>query len=268
MKNDYMITVRLQRLLLLCLLFLPLHAIAQEEETAEFTSDLFGGQILAPDVMPKGRLQWEPFVFYQHDTMFGDDSYTWSPFSFVMRYGISSTTELRLQAAWLHTTDEGENYHGIGDLAVGFKTKLFDGWKAVPAISLMGNVYIPGGENYSFLPDNFGGELDLLFSNNLTSWCTLGYAGGLIWDDTPRPTIVWGAYFDFILSNRITLSVEENNYYYGADEIEKVQPWACLSFFYKVNPRMELGVSTDVSLRHSNSFVDVMVGVAWQLTKK
>ena len=36
----------LQRLILLCLLFLPLHAIAQEEETAEFTSDLFGGQIL------------------------------------------------------------------------------------------------------------------------------------------------------------------------------------------------------------------------------
>ena len=256
------------RLLLLCLMFLPLSAMSQKTEEAGFTSDLFGGPILGPDVLPKGRLQWEPYAFYQHDTMFGDDSYTWSPFAFVLRYGISNTTELRFQGAWMHSTDEGENYHGIGDLAVGFKTKLFEGWKAVPAISLMGNVYIPGGENYMFLPDHFGGELDLLFANNLTSWCTLNYMGGLFWDDTPRPTVVWGAYFDITLSNRLTLSLEESNYYYGADEEEQVQPWACVTLSYQLKPRIELGLCTDISLRHRNHFFDVMLGVAWQITKK
>lgn len=256
--------------LLLFLLFLPLSVMAQEteEETAEFTSDLFGGPMLAPDVMPKGRLQWEPYAFYQHDKMFDEDYHTWSPFSFVLRYGISSTTELRFQAAWLHMTGEGENYHGIGDLAFGFKTKLFEGWKAVPAISLLGNVYIPGGENYSFLPDNFGGQLGLLFANELTSWCSLNYSGGLIWDDTPRPTVTWGAFFDIALNDRLTLSLEESNYYYGADEDEQVQPWACVTLSYQLKPRIELGICTDISLRHHNRFFDVMVGVAWQLTKK
>ena len=32
--------------------------------------------------------------------------------------------------------------------------------------------------------------------------------------------------------------------------------------------RMEIGVSTDISLNHRNRFFDIMVGVAWQLTKK
>lgn len=258
------------RSLLLFLLFLPLSVMAQEteEETAEFTSDLFGGPMLAPDVMPKGRLQWEPYAFYQHDKMFDEDYHTWSPFSFVLRYGISSTTELRFQAAWLHMTGEGENYHGIGDLAFGFKTKLFEGWKAVPAISLLGNVYIPGGENYSFLPDNFGGQLGLLFANELTSWCSLNYSGGLIWDDTPRPTVTWGAFFDIALTDKFTLSLEESNYYYGADEDERVQPWACVTLSYLIKPRVELGICTDISLRHRNRFFDIMVGVAWQLTKK
>lgn len=151
-------------------------------------------------------------------------------------------------------------------MAVGFKTKLFDGWKAVPSIAMRGLLYFPGGENFSYLPDNFGFQLDLIFRNQLTSWCDLGYMGAIIWDDTPRPTTFWGAYLDFKLSDKLVLTLEEDNYYYGPDEDEKLQPWASWTISYQVHPRVELGIASDISLRHIKNYFNVMIGVAWQLT--
>lgn len=262
-----MIVMKRVRLFLLVTALLPQCLLAQEEVAADFTSDLFGG-ITGVDIMPKGRLQWETFALYEHSTMFDVTSDVWCPNTSVLRYGINSTTELSMQAAWLHLTEDGEHFSGISDMAVGFKTRLFDGWKAVPAISLRGLLYIPGGENYSFMPDNFGFQLDLTFFNYLTSWCSLGYQGTIIWDDTPRPTIVWGAYLDFALSDRLIFSVEERNCYYGADEDEKLQPWVGLTLSYQVHPRVELGLSSDITLRHPSEFYNVALGVAWQLTAK
>lgn len=259
--------------LLLVFTMIPLHGWAQDAEgdTAEFTSDLFGNPLYGTDIMPKGRLQLETMAFYQHQKAGDEHYYSWSPMSMVLRYGINRTTELRLQGAWLHTTDEGTNYHGIADLAVGFKTNFFGGWKAVPTISLLANLYIPGGENYSFLPDHFGCELALLFSNSLTSWCSLSYMGGVIWDDAPRPTALWAAGLDFSLSEKLSLSIEEDNFYYGENEDDigdRFQPWANLTLSYQVHPRVQLGASTDISLRRPGHFFDIMIGVAWQLTKR
>lgn len=251
---------------LLLLSLMPLTLTAQEAEPSPFTSDLFGG-LTGTDILPKGRLQWETHAFYEHNAMFGEDADTWSPNTSVLRYGIRDNLELSLQAALLLTSDEGRVSTGVSDIAVGFKTCLFDGWKAVPSIALRGLLYIPGGEHYSYLPDNFGFRLDAIFRNHLTSWCDLGYMGSVIWDDTPRPTTFFGANLDFFLSDRLVLTVEEDNYYYGANEDEKLQPWASLTLSYQVHSRVELGLATDISLRHTKDFFNVMVGVAWQLTK-
>ena len=113
-----------------------------------------------------------------------------------------------------------------------------------------------------------GYRLDLIFKNSLASWCTLGYMGSVIWDDTPHPTIFWGACLDFSLSDKLTHSVEEDNYFYDTDEEEKLQPWVSLTFSYQIHPRVEIGLCTDISLKHLRDYFDVMVGVAWQLTKK
>ena len=244
----------------------PLCLMAQEE-TADFTSDLFGG-LTGVDVLPKGRLQWETYALYEHTTMSGEKSETWCPNTSVLRYGINSTTEISMQAAFLHATDGGTDYTGFSDLAVGFKTRMFEGWKAVPAIALRGTLFIPGGENYAYLPDKFGCQLDLLFYNQLTTWCDLSYMGSIIWDDASHPTILWGASLGLSLTERLSFSVEERNCYYGPDKEERLQPWVGLTLSYQVHPRAELGVSSDISLRHSRDYFNIMLGVAWQLTEK
>jgi hypothetical protein len=259
--------MRVLRQLFAMIALMPLSLMAQEAETASFTSDLFGG-ITGVDILPKGRLQWETFAFYEHSTMYDYDSKTWSPNTSVLRYGISNSTELSLQGAWFHTTDEDEKYSGFGDLVVGVKTRLFEGWKAVPAISLRGLLYFPGGENDYFLPDNFSYQLDLIFYNPLTSWCALGYMGTMIWDDLPKPTVVFGGYLDFFLTDRLTFSVEERNCRYGFEEENYLDTWAGLTLSYQLLPRVELGLTSDISLRYPKDFFNLSLGVAWQLTKK
>lgn len=258
------------RLLLLCLLFLPLSAMSQEmeEETAEFTSDLFGGPT-GTDVLPPGRLQWETYASYERNAMFGVETKSWCINSSMLRFGVLNGIELCAKAGWYHTNLEGDdNLHGIGDLAVGFKTRFFKGWKAIPSIALRGFLYFPGGSNSDFLPEKFNYQLDLLFNNQITSWFDVSYMGGVYWDDTPRPTIFLGACFNFALSDKLSLSLEQDNYYYGLDEEERLQPWAEVGLSYRVHPRVELGLVSDVSLRHFKDFFNVVFGMAWQLTKK
>lgn len=92
--------MRRVRQLFLMIALMPACLLAQETETEEFTSDLFGG-ITGTDILPKGRLQWETYAFYEHTTMFGIEADTWSPNVSVLRYGIRKDTELMLQGARL-----------------------------------------------------------------------------------------------------------------------------------------------------------------------
>ena len=65
------------RQLFLIIALLPVCVMAQEEEPEPFTTDLFGG-ISAPDVMPKGRVQWETYVGYTHSTMYDVKTDFWN----------------------------------------------------------------------------------------------------------------------------------------------------------------------------------------------
>ena len=261
------------RQLFLIIALLPVCVMAQEEEPEPFTSDLFGGPT-STDALPKGRLQWETYAFYERNALFGYETKSWCFNSSMLRYGVINGLELCMKAAWLHTRvegedgEEGENLHGIGDLAVGAKACLFKGWKAIPSIALRGYLYFPGGKNSDFLPQKFNYELDLIFNNQINSWFDVAYMGGVYWDDTPRPTILWDICLNFTLSDKFTLSLEQDNDYVGSAEEEKVQSWAEIGFFYQVHPRVELGIVSDVNLRHFKDYFNVMLGMSWQLTKK
>ena len=258
--------IRLRQLFLMIALF-PVSMMAQEEDAADFTSDLFGG-ITSTDVLPVGRLQWETYALYEHTTMDGMDYKTWCPNSSMLRYGLYKNVELFATGTWMHLRVDGESYSGFSDLAVGVKTRIFQGWKAVPSVALRGFLYFPGSENSDFLPRHFAYQLDLLFCNPLTSWCELGYMGSVIWDDNPSPTYFWGANLNFLLSDKITLTVEESNYYCDYEPEDKFEPWGSLTLTYRLHPRVELGLATDINLRHPNDFRNVALGVTWQLTKK
>ena len=249
----------LERIILL-LSFLPLSALAQSEE-AGFTADR-PGATTGPDVLPKGRLQWEMGMGYQQVRQDGVRSHTWTLNSTLIRFGISDYAELRLQGDW--NKEGGDmDYRGQENVAIGTKAKLFDGWRFLPAVSLLGNVIIPS-KRYDNMPRNWSGQMALLFQNQLTQRLSLGYQGQLTWFDYEKPIIFYGACLGYALNDRWQLMAEEYNYKYP----DSTENWMELGVAWQLSHRVQVDVNTDVNLNDIDSFWSIAVGVAWQITKK
>jgi hypothetical protein len=223
------------------------------------------------EVLPKGRVQWETGMVYERSKFEGPTTTTWVLNSSLLRYGISESAEVRLQGDYLYTNCEGTHIYSFSNIAIGTKAKLFEGWKTIPTVSLLANIlvsgdFIPsfgGEEEDSYLPKEWGGQMGLLFQNELASWCSLGYEADLIWSDSARPTFFWGASLTFQLNNRLSLMAEEYNDS-GPDGHEN---WMELGAAYMLTPRLQLDLSTDICLHHTMRYFNLQVGIAWQINR-
>ncbi len=142
---------RLRILLLLALTF----GCAQAQDDG-FTADR-PGATTGSDVLPKGRVQWETGMGWERSKMENPSTTTWTLNNSLLRWGFSRYAELRLQADALYTTNADTHYGGIANAALGTKVRLFEGRKALPAVSLLGNLLIPGCKNAHYLPRHLGG---------------------------------------------------------------------------------------------------------------
>ena len=276
----------------LCLItfaILPLCALAQSEEEADFTADR-PGATTGVDVLPKGRVQWETGFGYERTKVVEDVAVTtWTLNSSLLRWGISESAELRLQADYLYSSIEGTHVKGFSNVAFGTKVKLFEGWKAankreqngactdsaereqarlkakaVPTISLLCNIFIPSSSDDDFLPEEWSGQMGLLFQNELTSWLSLGYEADLTWYGGTKPIFFWGACLGFQLNDRLSLMAEEYNYHYDGFH----ENWVELGAAYMLTPRLQLDLATDIYLNYPKRYFNLMVGIAWQITKR
>lgn len=237
---------------------LPLCAMAQDDFTADRP-----GYINSVDVLPKGRWQWETAVGYERDKIEEPATTTWTVNTSTLRWGFSDMAELRLQGSYLQSSCDGEHYGGFSDLAVGTKVRLIEGEKAVPTISFLGNLFIPGGSDHNYLPEHVGGQMALVFCNQLSSWCYLSYEGNLTWMDSNRPTLLYGASLCFDVSDRISLLVDE----YNINTDEGTDCWTELGAAYQLSPRLQLDIATDLNLQHLSKYCSLSLGVSWQITK-
>ncbi|MCR4921017.1 MAG: transporter [Bacteroidaceae bacterium] len=227
-----------------------------------FTADR-PGATTGTDVLPRGRVQWESGVAWERSKLDGATATTWTLNTSLFRWGFSDFAELRLQADYLSGRCGGIHTSGFSDVALGTKARLFDGWKSVPAISLLANVLLPGGSDADYLPQHFGGQMGLLFQNQFASWCSLGYEADLVWSDSRRPTVFFGLCLSFSLSDRLSLVVEQ----YNTNTSDNTECWSELSLAYQLTPPLQLDLGTDLSLNHFGDYRNAMIGVAWQITK-
>lgn len=240
---------------------ISLTATAQNDEFG-FSADR-PGATTGTDVVEKGRLQWETGVGYERSRLEETASTTWMLNETLLRWGISKQAELRLQADYLTCSMEGYHVNGLANVAVGTKVRLYDGWKAMPAVALLGNVVIPGGSSAEFMPEEWGAQMGLLFQNELASWLTLNYEADLVWLDSAKPIAFWGACLTFQLNDKLALMAEQYNYNstYGH------QNWLELGASYMLTPRLQADIATDISLNYTKRYFNLLVGVAWQITK-
>lgn len=245
------------RKMLLLIVFSPIGLWAQAEN--DFTADR-PGATTGTDVLPKGRIQWETGVGVEHSCIESPSTTTWTINTSLLRFGISDYAELRLQADGLYTSSDEDRYGGMANLIIGSKLHLFDGWKAIPEMSLLANVMIPGGRNSNYLPENIGGQLGLLFQNNLSSRLSLGYEADVIWGDEEKPTAFWGVCLGLQVSDKLNLMLEEYNYSNVDTEC-----WLEIGAALMLSKKVQIDLATDLSLQYLKRYFNFSIGLAWQI---
>ena len=234
----------------LIIAIIPFWALSQEE--VGFIADR-PGATTGVEVMPQWRLQWETGIGYQYSELDNPITETHTLNTSLLRLGILKFAELRFQADYLYTIAGKETTYDFSDVAIGTKISLFDGAKAIPAVSLLGNVYFTDG-----------GQIGLLFQNELTSWLSLGYEADIMWKDDPHPILFWGACLGFQVTERFSMMAEEYNY----NMFDDYENWMELGAMYQLTHRLQVDISTDIHLNYPTRYYNIMLGVAWQITKK
>lgn len=246
-----------------CLLYILLSFFQSvyAQEDVSFTADR-PGATTGTDVIPKGRFQWETGFGYEKSTFSSTRVENWTINNSLFRYGISDYAELRFQIDEMCTHTNDGSFGGIANLMLGTKISLCEGAGVLPSISLMGNLYIPGGKESKYLPQNLGSSMDLLFNNELCSWISLGYQVGLSWCDNAKPTTFAGACFEVTPTKKFSFFIEEYNFFY--DETECYME---VGASYLLHPRLQIDLATDFDLKHMKSYHNLSFGIAWQITK-
>lgn len=129
-------------------------------------------------LVPKGRFQFESGV--KHEQASSDELEVELP-EFLARYGLSKRVELRLQGQFMYEKADRETF-GLHELHAGAKIKILSEKNGCPAVSLMGQLQIPGIEAGSFQTHHAAPEVRVLLRNTLSKKVDLGYNAGVRWD--------------------------------------------------------------------------------------
>lgn len=222
---------------------------------AQFTADRPGAST-GPSVVNRGVFQWEQGMQYDGDGYEG--SYTFS--NTLLRYGLFDGVEVRLGGDAFLT--DGDIY--FSGLTFGTKIGLYEGRDAVPAISLMANLAIPGTASADCDVDHLAPSLYLLFENALSDNLSLGYNVGVEWNGyTAKPSAFVALCLGASLTDRLGCFVESHNNlwgeednFYGAD----------FGLNYMVGERVQLDLSAALDVCDPAHCWSVSFGVAWQIT--
>ena len=231
-------------------LLLALQSIgAKAQDEGGFTADR-PGALTGTDVLPLGRIQWETGASWELSRLDSPSVTTWTINTSMLRWGFSDFAELRIQGDYLINVSNGNTRHEFDNLTIGTKAKLSEGSGILPAVSLLANVIV-----------STGAQMCLLFSNELTPWCSLAYEADLIWSGKGRPTAFFGLGLGFSLGERFSIQLEEFNYF----RPHVTECWSELSFAYQLSGRLQLDIGTDISLNSPAKSHNLMLGVSWQL---
>ena len=241
---------------------LPFFVSAQ---TVEFMADR-PGATTGPEILPKGRVQWETGFATERSALEGPWSRTWTINTSLIRVGFSDFAEFRLQADYLlHATSDGVRTTGFDDVMFGFKARLVEGRKWIPQVALMANAFIPGKDASPFMSSEWGGQIALLCENEVTSWFSIGYDADLIWEgEEAEPDVFFGGCLGFKPWKRFSIFLEEFN----RSTSRGIKSWMELSLAFQLAPRVQIDVATDLSLNNPDKYSIIMLGVIWQITKR
>ncbi|MDI9358442.1 MAG: transporter [Phycisphaerales bacterium] len=193
-------------------------------------------------------------------------NYPWT----VWKYGVLPNTEISLQTTLRSSIGQPNNVPvtGLIPFTVGFKTRLFQGTKIIPAVSFYGGLSLPKVATYNYAQTYYAPYAQFIFSNTINSWTNLIYNIGVNLDGfEPVPIFTYTLAPMFELTKQIACFVEA----YG----QFPQNSAATNGFdagilYLVTPNFLLDASAGINIYkiYTPYFVSLGISYRKQVVKK
>ncbi len=193
---------------------------------------------------------------------FTDDDKDYYAHEYMLRYGLTPTTELRFIAEF--GSEQGD--WKLNPLGLSVKQALVQNEGIRPAITAVGYLYIPGTASLDNKPKELPLSVLLAFENELSPRLSLGYNIGLAYDgDDYDENWVSTAALSYSLSKKVDFFVE----YYGSykkdddpldDDYENGFDGGIL---WGINPNFQLDMAIGKALNEPDEFT-LTVGLSYR----
>ena len=154
------------------------------------------GETENAELMHKGYVQAE--IGFRKDQKEKEEYTIYHPGA-LLRYRLFKQLELRAALNVVSEKMLAEKETGLQPLELGFKLKLLESKGAIPELSLLTHIGIPGLASEQFRADKVFPGIRLLFQNEITEKIELGYNIGSEWDgfsSTPQWVYTFSPQFE------------------------------------------------------------------------
>jgi hypothetical protein len=218
------------------------------------------GQIVNPDIVPKGNLMIE--AGFQYGKNLGSKNFLLPLTS--LRYGLNGNVEVSMNASNIYEVDK--SLFGLTSYNIGSKIAICDQNGLIPKISFVTAYILPFIGLDSLRPENSGGMIQLALSHSLGNKCTIYGDLGATWngnDPFPIYNYVLSVYYSplkrfWIFGELYGLIPEHGSRSLASD----------LGCSYQLgdNFQIDLSFGSDLADPGNNHFIQV--GGAFQIVKR
>ena len=254
---------RVSLLFILIALLITTSSYAQDEVQSIETDR--PDQTEAASVIPVKTLQLEAGYFYQKDEQSGIKQENLAYPTALLRLGILSWLELRVQSAWqqdnlVHENGLKTKVNGFGPLTLGAKAALWQEKGIRPQAAAMLMVDLPVGSR-NFRPEEPETEARLMFKNSLTDWLDLNYNLAYTWtEDLPEQS--YAVSLGAGLTERITVYAEA---FGNKSKGHTAEHLADAGLLFLVLPNLQLDVAAGKALNSAAPDFFVTTGFSLRL---
>ncbi|WP_242917494.1 transporter [Pontibacter liquoris] len=233
---------------------------AQEQENIETARPT---EAQSATIVPLRTLQFETGFRWQHDTKAGVTEINHAYPEVMLRAGVLKWLELRVEAAWQDTVQEGISRrvaHGIGPVRAGGQVQFWQARGWLPAAGLLAMVTLPVGSS-DLRPDRAEPELMLALTQEPTQKLQLTYNVGYSWQEQD-PEKSYVVNMEGELNDKFSVYGEV----FGKKPAEqKAAHQAGAGLLFRPRPNMQLDVAAGLGLNKAAPDYFVLTGFSIRL---
>ncbi len=249
---------------IILLTIIPFIAFSQDEKV-EMVTDR-PDQTESSSVVPLKSLQIETGFVFEKDNSYGNDYYSYSYPTTLLRYGILKNTELRLGFEFLgHRVNNNDITRGFGPIYLGNKTKITEEEGCKPEIAILGGLILPFTAKDEFKTRYTAADFRMAFSHTLNEMFSIGYNFGIQWDgDNPAPGFFYSGALGISLTESLGLFAE----YYGVlPEAGDKEHLLDTGITYLVKPNLQLDFSVGIGVNEEAADHFIGFGLSYLINK-